>query len=67
MVPIREARRLVRAADFVALAISRGGLRQELFDISKRLAAKALNRMARRFTEVPLADLFGTVVIGDQP
>jgi hypothetical protein len=67
MVTIRQAHRFVREASYVALAIPMGGLRQELFDISRRQAKKVLARIAQRHKKVPLADLFGTVIIGDAP
>jgi hypothetical protein len=44
-----------------------GGLKQDLFDISKRMGSRVISKMARRFTHVPLAELLGTVVIGDVP
>jgi hypothetical protein len=64
LVPAHEARRLVRDAVHVALAINMGNLRQDLVDVGKDMACQAVSGMARRFKTIPLAELFGTLVIG---
>ena len=66
-VKISTVRKLIETADYIALAVSMGGLRQEVIDISRRMARKVLARMARRFVKVPVAMVLGTLVIGDSP
>jgi hypothetical protein len=70
MVPIRQARRLIRAALYVAFTVhfdDQGGAgRSELCDVPKRAAIAAIRQMAARRLDnrVPLSEVFGTVVVG---
>jgi hypothetical protein len=64
-VKVETARRLVaRHAGYFALSIRLDGGRTCCFDVSRRTAARFVRRVAERHGTVPMADLFGSLVLG---
>jgi hypothetical protein len=64
-VTITQARRLVAQHDgYFAFSIPLGGGREHTFDVGRRTVQRLLSRVADRHERVPLAELFGTLVLG---